>query len=272
MAGWDEGFLQQVLETCTNGSGDIRDCPLFDIVSEDEARKCQMKVPDVLKKEDVDGPVASLPGNLGVIFADHVEGGGEPVDLQPSVSNLPPNQVATSYVPIYPETSSEKPEPEPTPEPAPEPEPTPEPEPEPETTAEPETSSEPAPEPETSSTVEAGQLPVGDFGAAHIEIPEESPVPTPAPEPPVEEAEPKNFFSTETVTNGNVVSIIYWEEEVVYVTEIQDLTTTVTVTAAPSAQPVAPPAEAKRHVHGHARVEAKRHLHEHAHRHRRRRH
>ncbi|KAH6691339.1 WSC domain-containing protein [Plectosphaerella plurivora] len=242
IAGWDEGFLQQVLETCTNESGNIVDCPLFDIVSEDVARQCSIDVPDELKDEDVVGPRASLPGELGIIWEDHVEGGGKPIssDVLNTISNFPPNQLSTyEYVPVIPTPNSPEAAPvESTPSPAPSP------------------------------------IPSGDFGAAHIELApvaaEPSPEPpatTPAPVPePVTAEESKYFVSTQTVTQGNVVSIIYWEEEIVYVTEYEDITTTLTVTAQPSAV-TGPPSEepdveARDLVHGHA--------HRHLHRHRRR--
>lgn len=210
MAGWDEAFLQQVLETCTNNSGNIRDCPLFDIVSEDVSRQCSLKVPDELKDEDVTGPRASLPGNLGIIWEDHVEGGGAPIpsDSFTSAVNLPPNPVDT-YAPIIANPSSTD-------------------------------QSVPAVEPTPSPSY--SPVPSGDFGAALVEVPSapaepspEPPATTPAPAPePTAAQESKYFVSTQTVTQGNVVSIIYWEEEIVYVTEYEDITTTLTVTAEPS--------------------------------------
>lgn len=218
------------------------DCPLFDIVSEETARQCSIDVPDELKDEDVVGPRASLPGDLGIIWEDHVEGGGKPVssDVLNTISNFPPNQLSTyEYVPVIPTP--------PSPEAAP-------------------VESTPSPEP--------SPIPSGNFGAAHIELApvaaEPSPEPpatTPAPVPePVTAEESKYFVSTQTVTQGNVVSIIYWEEEIVYVTEYEDITTTLTVTAQPSAvtgpPTEKPDVEARDLVHGHA--------HRHLHRHRRR--
>jgi hypothetical protein len=82
----------------------------------------------------------------------------------------------------------------------------------------------------------------------------EPPAPPPAPEPtppapePAPPAETKSFYSTQTVTVGNIVSLIFWEEETVYVTEYEDVTTTMTVTAGPAVK------KAKRqilHHHGH---------------------
>ncbi|KAM7221127.1 protein of unknown function (DUF1996) domain containing protein [Rhypophila decipiens] len=67
MMGWDVDFLQQAVNTCTNSSGRISDCPIFDIQSPDEERSCQMQQPRVLANELVAGLVGdTLPGGVPI--------------------------------------------------------------------------------------------------------------------------------------------------------------------------------------------------------------
>ncbi|KAM0280472.1 hypothetical protein ACHAQH_004051 [Verticillium albo-atrum] len=247
MMGWDEKFLQQVIDTCTSDSGNILDCPLFDIVSEQKARECKMKLPDILAKEDCDGPMKALPGDMPIIFGDgHEEYSGDAPQEPTFVPSLAPKPVTGSTAYVYPAQSTQQAAPVvPSPAPVPEPE---------------------VPEPELPSPVPA--IPAaassdgGLFAAAAVpssESPSEPAQPSITPEvkPPVL-VENKSYYSTQTLTVGNMVSIIYWEEETVFVTEYHDETTTVTVTAEPTRVP-APAARLRRHMHGHGRGLAHRH-------------
>ncbi|KAK3679925.1 hypothetical protein LTR78_000302 [Recurvomyces mirabilis] len=65
--GWESAdFLQKALDTCTNPSGQISDCPLFDIQSDAVGAKCTFDMPDALKDDDVFGPRDGLPVNIPV--------------------------------------------------------------------------------------------------------------------------------------------------------------------------------------------------------------
>lgn len=73
--GWDEAFLQKAVNTCTNPSGKITDCPIFTVKS-DENQACNYTEPTgplftAYATEDVYGPMKALPGNCPV------EGGPE---------------------------------------------------------------------------------------------------------------------------------------------------------------------------------------------------
>lgn len=57
--GWDVPALQRAIDTCTNLSGNMQDCPVFDYFTNAECQAC--KVPVVLST-DVDGPRSTLPG------------------------------------------------------------------------------------------------------------------------------------------------------------------------------------------------------------------
>lgn len=62
MMGWDSPeFLQQAVNQCTNLSGQIQDCPLFDIQSDATASQCTFTPPDMLKNDNVAGPRQGLP-------------------------------------------------------------------------------------------------------------------------------------------------------------------------------------------------------------------
>jgi hypothetical protein len=64
--GWDESFLQSAVNQCTNPSGQITDCALFDIQDESVYGNCNFTVPSALANENVVGPVSSLPGNPAI--------------------------------------------------------------------------------------------------------------------------------------------------------------------------------------------------------------
>ncbi|KAL7945461.1 hypothetical protein V8C42DRAFT_323216 [Trichoderma barbatum] len=61
--GWEEDFLQQAVNTCTNDSGRIQDCPLFNVVDESVATQCHLEdMPAHLRGEDTSEPLDKLPG------------------------------------------------------------------------------------------------------------------------------------------------------------------------------------------------------------------
>ncbi|KAM7198054.1 protein of unknown function (DUF1996) domain containing protein [Naviculisporaceae sp. PSN 640] len=63
--GWEDGVLQKAVNTCTNPSGKIYDCPIFDIQPRHEEESCRMQTPVMLKNEMVVGKVgAGLPGGV----------------------------------------------------------------------------------------------------------------------------------------------------------------------------------------------------------------
>ena len=63
--GWDVDVLQDAVNTCTNPSGTIEDCPVFQHMLQDAAdySKCNITLPAELDSEDVVGPMSTLPGN-----------------------------------------------------------------------------------------------------------------------------------------------------------------------------------------------------------------
>lgn len=248
--GWDEDLLQNAVNTCTNPSGQIEDCPLFNIQSEQDQTSCQLKqLPQKLVKEDVTGIVGdSLPGNVAIQYGP-----------QPATQVNPPQQTTTVAVPsvgysagttatssgsvlpgqVFKETSAYDAATAPTP----------------------------------SATPDAAASPDNPaliVGAANIEsapgVPSSTaasaaPAPTASPEPtaapaaaPVDDGLP--IVRTEYITNGNIVSEIVWKEQVVYVTRSSDVTLTTTVQAQSSVVAV----RRLRRGHGHEHAHLRRHV------------
>lgn len=221
ISGWDEQLLGQAVNTCTNPSGRIEDCPVFNLQSTYDASKCDMNIPGILADEDVVGPMSSLPGDIqmgeflgeaagGIL--DPIGGGKDPA----------PGDYTSSSSPLRntPDIGEAQ-------------------QPTPETSVEPESTlvgplaiqaTAPASAPEAPVSDEpAAQEPasgqsdsVPDEPAAKESTPGEStpegPVVTAAPEPIAPEEE-LDIISTEYIQDGNVLSKIVWVEDVVYVTE-----------------------------------------------------
>lgn len=86
--GWDETdfTLQEAVNTCTNESGQISDCPLFTIISDQEQSECKFEMPDTLFKENVVGPVTSLPGDVKLSWGPGPANAGGSSDASPTTS------------------------------------------------------------------------------------------------------------------------------------------------------------------------------------------
>lgn len=101
MMGWEsEDFLQNAVDTCTNASGEISDCALFNIQSDDTAAQCTFEAPDSLADDDVSGPRDGLPISVPiqsgpsyattypVVMADgSIQGGGSATSQASSTSS-----------------------------------------------------------------------------------------------------------------------------------------------------------------------------------------
>lgn len=88
--GWDSTnfTLQEAVDTCTDLSGEIEACPLFTVISEAEQKECQFDVPTSLVKEDIAGPLKSLPGGVALAW------GPEPANMANSESGSTTTSVA----------------------------------------------------------------------------------------------------------------------------------------------------------------------------------
>ncbi|KAI3321901.1 hypothetical protein HD806DRAFT_149827 [Xylariaceae sp. AK1471] len=86
ITGWDESFLQEAVDTCTNESGELSDCGLFvsngPLLTEDEQRQCKFEVPSVLSAEnDAAKAMTELPG--GIQIQDGPESATPPAGSNP---------------------------------------------------------------------------------------------------------------------------------------------------------------------------------------------
>jgi hypothetical protein len=75
--GWEQSFLQNATNTCTNPSGQIEDCPLFNIQTADQYSNCNItesNIPAPLAKENVVGGVTTLPGNPPIVSTGYASG------------------------------------------------------------------------------------------------------------------------------------------------------------------------------------------------------
>ncbi|OQU99815.1 hypothetical protein CLAIMM_05396 [Cladophialophora immunda] len=57
--GWDPDLLQSAVDQCTNDSGRVEDCPVFDLIPDAQAEGCRIE-PEV--DEQVSGLLSALPG------------------------------------------------------------------------------------------------------------------------------------------------------------------------------------------------------------------
>jgi hypothetical protein len=65
--GWESSdFLQSAVDTCTNASGQIEDCPLFHIQSDADSQKCFFPEVDIVKGDNPLGPRDGLPINVPI--------------------------------------------------------------------------------------------------------------------------------------------------------------------------------------------------------------
>lgn len=217
ISGWDEDFLQSAVNTCTNLSGRIEDCPIFDLQDEAATKQCEMKIPALIEDDNVTGPAAILPGNARITFGD---GSSEGDDTPVSSSTIAAPTVPTlTYKPGKTATANPLP---------------------------------------GEVFRETGKIPYGSVSAEAVSapVPEPEPAAEPTPTPiitpiitpaPVSSSQQsQSCVSTDVITNKNTVSVICWVEEIVYVTEYEDMTTTMSVTPTES-----PLLRAKRHLHQH---------------------
>lgn len=196
MTGWKTEFLQQAIETCTNPSGRIEDCPLFDVVDQGTATSCKLdkELPSTLLGEvkALLSPMDKLPGHLMVFGDDNnpllPEVGGENTPTatsKPTLDYTPGVTASNTASPLPGQVFKQV-----------------------DSDAESSSAPAPAPAPTTPSAPVA-------VAAAVTEAPSSTEV---------------SYWSTQYVTTGNTVMKIFWDQEVVTVTE----TEAATETAAPA--------------------------------------
>ncbi|KAJ5303856.1 uncharacterized protein N7443_003516 [Penicillium atrosanguineum] len=66
MYGWEDGILQEAVDTCTSETGLVGDCTIFNLQSEEKQRDCFFDVPESLKDENVHMHADGLPGSVPI--------------------------------------------------------------------------------------------------------------------------------------------------------------------------------------------------------------
>lgn len=232
--GWDTTLLQSAIDTCTSETGRIEDCPVFNVVDESKATSCEMELPNALVKEDVKGPMSQLPGDVQITYEDGAGESASEISVPSATGSVP----TLTYTPGKLPSNSASPLPG-------------------EVFKESVVSVDAA---ATTTTTIFSSSTSASIPTSTTIVPYSSSAPavgvqavatTPAPVS-TPASETVSYYSTEFVTNGNIVSKILWEEQLVYVTELEEETITVTVTS--TAVVGGPPARRRRrgvHMHGH---------------------
>lgn len=103
MMGWDSAdFLQQAVNTCTNPSGLIQDCDLFNIQSDYTAGECTFEVPDILANDNPEGP------REGLALSVPMQSGPAPATAYPVMTYGQSAPAAYSSAGAMPTTTSAK--------------------------------------------------------------------------------------------------------------------------------------------------------------------
>ncbi|OJJ07946.1 hypothetical protein ASPVEDRAFT_143405 [Aspergillus versicolor CBS 583.65] len=68
MEGWEDGVLEEAVKTCTNPSGMVEDCSVFELQSQIEQNLCSFDIPEILKSEEVKNVKGGLPNKLKVTW------------------------------------------------------------------------------------------------------------------------------------------------------------------------------------------------------------
>ncbi|KAF2448825.1 hypothetical protein P171DRAFT_352724 [Karstenula rhodostoma CBS 690.94] len=102
--GWSDEILGSAIQQCTNPSGQLSDCPVFELQTEEEGSKCQFKMPEELDADNCEGPAPGLCGNVPVQFGpEYATGLLKPGET--GSATAAPTTVASSDLPAVPTLS-----------------------------------------------------------------------------------------------------------------------------------------------------------------------
>lgn len=119
MDGWNKDVLSRAIQTCTDGSGVIENCPVFAnenrFVSDAEMNSCT--APNPMPSEDVQGPMQHLPGCVAVtkgpapataanLDPGCVSGSGNPAPSSSTPQNTSSSSIPASSSPVIPPPST----------------------------------------------------------------------------------------------------------------------------------------------------------------------
>lgn len=86
MFGWQEGVLQEAVKTCTNQTGEVSDCEVFSLQTEDKQRQCSFEMPEEYSHDPVLRVEQGLPG-------------GVPIQWGPGYAKSPSSSISSQLVP-----------------------------------------------------------------------------------------------------------------------------------------------------------------------------
>ena len=95
IAAWDDGVLQQAVDTCTDltgpTAGDMRACKVFEMAQDTDQCHLEKPLPDAISSENCKGPMSSLPNDMQVYYGP--EPAPKPDKKQPNAA--PPKETAS---------------------------------------------------------------------------------------------------------------------------------------------------------------------------------
>ncbi|KAJ5191927.1 uncharacterized protein N7498_010912 [Penicillium cinerascens] len=98
MYGWEDGVLQQAVDTCTSETGLVGDCEIFRLQSEKKQRKCSFDIPSGLRHENVYMHASGLPGDLLIQWGPEYATMTMPSDSDSATTALPPGMSIPSIL------------------------------------------------------------------------------------------------------------------------------------------------------------------------------
>ncbi|KAI8633215.1 hypothetical protein F5Y19DRAFT_294316 [Xylariaceae sp. FL1651] len=215
ISGWDQAFLQEAVDTCTNESGELSDCGQFTsngpLLTEDQQRQCHFEMPVALAAEnDAAKAMTVLPGGIQIQDGPQSATPGSGFNPIGQLTSLVGGMIGSDSSTTVASTSS------------------------PAATSSSTLQSGGAfiqnPSSATPSTPDVNALDIPSTTSTPSSTSISTPVPTTTSAPQVtsEPGVSYEVVSTQTITTAGLVEEIVWEEPVVYVTE--EAFTTVTMT------------------------------------------
>ncbi|KAJ5318997.1 uncharacterized protein N7506_011701 [Penicillium brevicompactum] len=109
MQAWDDGVLQEAIETCTSETGLVDECEIFDIQTQDKQQQCEFKVPSALENDEVFMHAGGLPGDMtiewGPAYAVMDMGSGHDSSSTSTSTTTAPGLIPTLSLPSIPTIS-----------------------------------------------------------------------------------------------------------------------------------------------------------------------
>lgn len=90
MFGWEDGVLQQAVDTCTSETGEVGDCEIFDLQTETEQRQCAFDIPSQILHDEVYMDEQGLPGDVPIEWGPaYAMPTGSPTTSTPLLPDIP---------------------------------------------------------------------------------------------------------------------------------------------------------------------------------------